>query len=317
MTRPERWQRAHGRLALAVTLAAAGLGALLPTPGLPAQVFMLAALVAVLGLPHGAADPLPGAAVFRPRLGPAWPLAFGGLYVLAALAVLGLWALWPAAVLLGFLLLAVAHFGAEDRAATGPLLPGRAGAALEAGLRGALPVALPVLFHGGEVAALFAALLPEIDAGAVAGTLPTLLGAPGVAYLAALAALGLGALWRGRPGLAAELAALVAAFAVLPPLLAFALYFCFWHAPRHTLGQAAAFAPEEAPGDLAAGLRRIARTALPMTVATVALAGAVFALSPAGLDAETVGLRVIFLGLAALTVPHVALAAVAGRVDRP
>lgn len=305
---PERWRRGHSRLALTATLAAAGLGALLPAPDLPAQLVVLAVLVALLGLPHGAADPLAGAALLRPRLGRVWPLAFGGLYLLAALAVLALWALWPAGLLLVFLALAVAHFGAEDVGASGPVLPGRAGAALEAGLRGAVPVALPVLVHAGETAALFAALLPGVDARTVASAFPPLAG-PGAVYPAALGALALWALGRGRLPLAAELAALVAAFVVLPPLLAFAVYFCLWHAPRHTLGQAARLAP----GDPAAGLRRIARTALPVTLATIGLAGAVFILRPTGLEAETAGLRVIFLGLAALTVPHIVLTAIEAR----
>ena len=316
MTRLERWHAGHARLALALTLPAAALGASLPAPGAGLQAGLLAGLVAVLGLPHGAVDHLSGKILLRPRFGWGWPLVFGGLYSLAALAVIGLWWLWPPGVLVGFLILAIVHFGAEDVASAPVLPPGRAGHAARVGragealVRGAVPVSLPVLFHPDATAALFAALLPEAPAEAVRPVLAALAPMAGghLAMLAALALAGLarGAAGRGRILIAVEIAALVAAFASLPVLLAFAVYFCLWHAPRHTLATVAAL--DDA--DLRAGLWRFVRAAVPLTVATIALGGAVWALRPAGLAPDAAALRVVFIGLAALTVPHVALGAV-------
>ena len=302
----ETWFRTHTHAALGVTLAAMGAWIALPPPGETARIAILAALVAVLGLPHGAVDHLQGRALLARPYGARWFAVFAGGYTLAAAAVIGAWIAWPTGLLIGFLLLAVAHFGGEDTAAS-RLTPRHESfptTLIEPTLRGAMPVVLPITFHPATTASHFAALLPTIPTATVADVLKALAPA-GWVVLAALAALAAAALGQRKVDLAAELAALVAVFAVLPPLMAFAVYFCVWHAPRHSLAVIASHGPAE----LGAGIAWFARSALPLTLVTIAIAGiAWFALRDTTSSAAAT-LQIVFIGLAALTVPHVALGA--------
>lgn len=301
---PQAWTVAQGRLALGVSLAALACGLVLPTPAAWVELALLAGLVGVLGLPHGAVDHLQGRALFAPRFGRAWPAAFAAAYLGAAALVIAAWAAWPPGLLVGFLALAVGHFGSEDTAAA-RLAPAKTLAGgLESALRGALPVMLPVTLQPATTATHFAALLPDTHAEAVTGVLATLAPA-GLAYLAMLTGYAVAAALRRRFDLVLETAVLAGVFTALPPLLAFAVYFCVWHAPRHSLAVIA----EQGARRLGRGVRDFARTAAPLTAVTLATAGATWLMlrPDAGADAAT--LQVVFIGLAALTVPHVGLAA--------
>ncbi len=300
-----RWRLAHTRVLACAALAAACLGALLPTPALGLQLGVLAVGVAVLGLPHGAVDP------WLVARNPGWA-RFGLAYVGLAVAVVALWLLLPAACLAVFLAVSALHFGLEDRE---PGLLPAALAPLETAARGALPVAGPILFHTSETAALFAFLVP-VDTGAIAALAHRAAATAGPVWLASLAAVASAHafVWRRqgdpRSGAAAlEIASLGLAAVVLPPLLFFGLYFCVGHSPRHALRTAAGFDP----GDPVRAARRWVARAAPLTALAVA-GGALgwMALSARGSSLEAAA-QVVFVGLAALTAPHLAVAASGGR----
>jgi Brp/Blh family beta-carotene 15,15'-monooxygenase len=300
------WFRAHTVAALILTLAAMALWLIVPAPGESARLAVLASLVAVLGLPHGAVDHVQGRDLLARRYGATWTAVFAAGYTLAAAAVIGAWVAWPPALLIGFLLLAVAHFGGEDTAAS-PLTSRHERfptALIEPALRGALPVVLPITFHPAATGAHFAALLPGTTAATVTQVLHTVAPA-GWVYLAGVGALAVTALARRNIYLALELAVLTGTFAVLPPLMAFAAYFCVWHAPRHSLTVIAS----HGPGRLTSGIAWFARTALPLTLVTVGLALVAWIPLHAATRADAATMQVVFIGLAALTVPHVALGA--------
>jgi len=300
------WQRAHTRAALLVTLVATAAWLALPPLGETGRLALLAGTIAVLGLPHGAVDHLQGRDLLAPRYGARWPAVFAAGYTLAAGGVIAAWIAWPPGLLIGFLLLAIAHFGAEDTAAS--RLTARTSrppaAWLEPALRGSLPVALPIAVHPTTTAAHFAALLPATTAASVTGVLGALAPAARV-WLAGVAVLAAAAVLRRKRRLAGELAVLTASFVVLPPLMAFTAYFCLWHAPRHSLAVIAS----RGSGGLGAGLAWFARSALPLTLVTIAIAGAAWVALRCTTSAVEASLQVVFIGLAALTVPHVALGA--------
>jgi len=109
------------------------------------------------------------------------------------------------------------------------------------------------------------------------------------------------ALWHRRwRGTALELGVLAVLFALTPPLVGFAVYFCCVHSARHVAA-------------IMSGLRQhmSANAMLLQTlVFTVAswLAGAAAIWWFADMaDPQPVILRVVFIGLAALTVPHMIL----------
>ncbi|MDJ0520820.1 MAG: Brp/Blh family beta-carotene 15,15'-dioxygenase [Planctomycetota bacterium] len=298
-----RWHARHTTAASFLTLAAAAAITLTGVPALGTQLVVLAGLVALTGLPHGAADHLPARDLLRPQFGRGWVAVFGAFYVGVAAFVLVAWLQFPPVMLTLFLLLAVQHFGAED---ANPAVYGRR-RLLPMVLHGLIPVAGAVLFHVEETATLFAWLLPGTSTVAVLDVLQTLaLGLP--LLLAAWAALALVNVLRGSAAgrrVALEIAALVALTAVAPPLLSFGIYFCGWHSVRHVLGEA-----HTLDGDRPwRGIARFARHAAPVTLGSIALGAAAYAITAAGATPDVALTRVLFIGLAAIAVPHIAIRA--------
>ena len=91
-------------------------------------------------------------------------------------------------------------------------------------------------------------------------------------------------------------------FAALPVLLAFGLYFCLDHSVRHAIRVAERFDPTSPR----AGFARFAARALPATLATVLFAGVAWLQWSPG-RSEAASIQILFVGLAALTLPHVAI----------
>ncbi|MCJ2134257.1 Brp/Blh family beta-carotene 15,15'-dioxygenase [Methylobacterium sp. J-026] len=263
---------------------------------LPREASWLVALTVViaLGVPHGALDGAVAAPLLRPRYGRAWFGIFAVPYLGLAALVLLAWQVAPLATLAGFLALSVLHFGAEDAG------PGRPWEAL---VRGGLPVALPALLHPAATAGIFAV---------VARTpMPQL---PAWWSVAAWLWLALAAIWilthRAVPAVRIEMTILAAAFAVLPPLTAFTLYFVGLHGPRHM--QALVRDPGRAPG--VDTMRRAVRAALPVFALTLLLGAGLWPLYAAGAsDAASNLLTVTLQMLSALTVPHMLLDRIAAR----
>ncbi len=302
----EGWVRGHAAWALGATAAAVAaawiIGATAPAGDAgPVGLVLATILVAVLGLPHGAVDHWQGREWLRPLLGHWWLAAFGGGYVAAAGLVVFAWSTWPPVLLGGFLVLAAAHFGSEDAATLPVTRPGPA-RHLETALRGAMPAVLPPLLHVEATAPLFAALLPATEPAAVAGVLEgaRVVLPPFIGALLVIAALGL---VRDARLAGAEIVVLLLLFASVPPLPAFALYFCAWHAPRHTL----AVLHDAGHRRLGPALLRFARGAAPLTALTIAIAAASWWLLRDAFGEQAALLQVVFIGLAALTVPHVLL----------
>ncbi|MBK1669276.1 hypothetical protein CKO28_14660 [Rhodovibrio sodomensis] len=303
---PASWQRGHRLAALGLTAGLLAVG-LWGAPGMTAQLVVLALTVALLGLPHGAVDHLQGRALLRPRLAGAWPAGFAGVYVGAAVLVIAGWAAAPPVLLLAFLALAILHFGAED-VEQDRLLATRAGRLAEGLLRGSIPVAGPVLFHPSATGQLFSLLTPGTSLQTIFAVVQAA-ALPATVLLSGASGLMIWAAWRNRGLLAAELGALLLLVAVLPPLLAFAGYFCFWHAPRHSLSVIARIAPR----DFRDGLRRFTASAIALTSLTIALAALAWILLDGGSQPARASVQVVFAGLAALTVPHVGLAIASAR----
>ena len=309
---------AWGGVAVSLLLAPALAGA-------PVWVLALPWLVsaAVLGLPHGAADPV---VPFRMRgeplrVGPV--VAFSAAYLAVSAAVLALWWASPVAAAVGFLVLTWAHWGQGDVFALRALgwdrhLAHRGQLALALVVRGALPMAVPLVAfpetYAEVVGAMAAAVAPGTEARAEAlilgldrGALAAALGALFAAYAAWGAVVAsrrsaprlregvqLGA-WRTLGLDLAEVAGLALFFAAVPPLWSVGVYFCLWHALRHL----ARLAPVVAGGSA----WRLAGLVTPATVGALALIGGL-AWATVGLGEPVAGVGVYLVGIAALTVPH-------------
>ncbi len=280
VTRVLRWQgRSFSAIALAAVvagLAGARLGAL-------QELLVAGVLTLLLGMPHGAFD-----AVFARRLFGvvgvrAWAL-FALLYIGLAAAVVGCWYLAPTPFLCAFLVFSAVHFGGDPPAGV-PVLA--------RGLYGGAVIVLPALGHRTELQQLL---------GWVAGPGSAAFVTPVLSQLAApwLAATALTCVLLARTSRAAacELAALAAVSVTAPPLVAFTIYFCAMHSPRHILRTLASL-----PG---AGLREALALALWPTLAVLtALAG--IGWLTRGMALAPWVMQLVFVGLAALTLPHMLL----------
>lgn len=271
--------------AVAFLLLAGVLLALAAAPGQGADAMPLALVagcIALLGVPHGALDPLLAQRAGLLRRGLA---TFMLGYLGAAALVCVVWWLAPTAALAGFLLMSIRHFAGDWR---GRLRPWQALAAASS------VIAAPVLFHPGSVTAHFAALVPD----AAAAGLVDWLRAPSVAALALLLPACLRAA-RERPVDAAELAALPSLAWAFEPLTFFVIYFCGLHSPRHLI---------EVLGTDAFDPKPVVLTILGTTAITLLGAAGAW-LSVMHVEFSERLLRVTFIGLAALTLPHMWLTA--------
>lgn len=270
--------------ALVAALAVGLLGPVsLPIP-LAVQVALLTAAVVILGLPHGSLDPWIArrAGLYRRSVG--W-IGFNLAYLALAGLVLLAWWLSPGPALAVFLLISAWHFSGDWENRLAPWQRLLAATAL---------LGMPAWFHPQAVADIFAVL-----SGSAGQVVAEGLRWVGVVALAGLAVVLATAARHRQRSVVIELGGLLILAAVAPPLIYFALYFCLLHSPRHLAAVFRRAAPKER--------RRLAIDALVYTLATLALAALVAFLALPGAELSHAGLQVVFIGLAALTVPHMAL----------
>ena len=258
---------------------------ILPSVDVTVQVITVGIGVAFVGLPHGAID-----AYIAQRDG-MWR-SIGGLavfatvYALVALSVIGAWILMPVLSLIAFLIISAWHFGAAANARN----------TIERWLFGSLLLSLPSFFHLASVAGLFEA---------ISGT-PARDLVPVLQVLAPVALIGVIAmLMRPRSGEplrridVATISGLVLFAWALPPLVYFAVYFCALHSPTHFQRVLRLVPSSERSGALT-------QTA-GFTVLTLFFAGIAFFVLSDTISLQQSTLQIVFIGLAALTVPHMFL----------
>ena len=246
------------------------------------QVALLIGGVALLGLPHGALDPLimrsTGLARTNRQLG-----GFIALYATIASVAALLWWFAPVAALAVYLLMSIWHFRNDWR----DELP-----ALQRLLAAAATVGAPALFQPRAVSEIFQYLVFGADASVIAEATAVagLCGIAGVVFSAARSI-------AKRLPLAVELLSLPLLAWFLPPILYFVVYFCALHSPRHLVETIAA---SKVSG------QSMVVTGSVFTALAIAAGGLAYALIP-GIDDRAALIGVVFIGLAALTVPHMIL----------
>jgi len=246
------------------------------------HINMLAAVAIVLaGIPHGTLDVEIAAAHFGQK-GITGKIRIIGGYLFCAAFMVFLWILLPELALISFLIISIVHFSRDWRGGVDPFLAMMVGWAL---------VALPALASPDDVAMIFAALTGSNNGAVIAA----LLGAASVP--AALGSL-VFAYWAFRHDdkqSALEVLACIVAALFLPPLVAFAIFFCGLHSPRHM-----ADALRET-GDLSP----LKKTAIICAVFALSLGlGVVMFLYQGDVPADMGIIRTAFILISTLTVPH-------------
>lgn len=252
-------------------------------PGFAVQLSILAPLVAILGLPHGALD-LPIAETLWPLDGWRGKLRFLAIYLGLAASVIVVWMLIPGVALATFLAYSALHFSDDWSQEALPLR----------WTGGVATIGAPALFHPDEVTTLFVYLAPPVAA-VFSANVAAVAGALGLCGFVATCILVPHA--RGRAAI--EQAILWSIGALLPPVLFFTVYFCGLHSLRHF----------HATIKSVPHARRALVTSALLS-GLVILVAAAFLQSQVGGDLDAlskVSVQTIFMGLAALTVPHMIL----------
>lgn len=296
-------------ITVAATVVADLLGARLAA--LP-ELLAAAVLLALLGMPHGALDVVFARQLFRLRNFKGWAV-FSMLYVGLAAAVVGVWWCAPTLFLCAFFVASALHFGGDLAGLRStPQAPEVRISAWVRVLYGGAVIVLPALAHGPELQRLIG-LLTGPESAAVVGPVLEQLAWPW------LAANLLACIWQVRQArqarqarplrlAALEMLALSVLSVAATPLVSFTVYFCAMHSPRHILRTLAAMPSMQVRGAL--------RLALWPTLAVLAaLAVGLGLLSSRPVQPSVV--QLVFVGLAALTLPHMLLLERSRRSELP
>jgi len=255
----------------------------------PVPFLLIAVCIFLLGVPHGAADTL----IFRhlcPAVGWVKQVIFGVCYLALTGVVVGLWVWSPLLFLAGLLILSARHFG-EDLQGAHPWLAWSYGFAV---------VLCPALLWQKAVQDLFADLvgLPAaVDFATVSHYGAWLALATLAAFLATHREAWNGAVIRITGW---SLITLIC----LQPMPGFSLYFCFWHSRLHLQRLHRLKILDASPATALA-------IALPMVMTAMGIGYIAYRFAHDWSDPYTV--RLIFVGLGALTLPHMLLVATLER----
>jgi len=264
--------------ALAWLTIVASLG--LPRLDVQVQLAVLSPVIFLLGVPHGALDTVFARQLTGIQSAAGWSL-FTIAYLAVAAFVVAVWWFAPGVFLATFLLISALHFSGDPEGAT---------PASFRLLYGGAVVFCPLALHAVEVTELFAYLAGVSAAQAIVATLQW-------AAWPWVAAICIAALVGAKRDLARsiELVSMTALLIFTPPLIGFTIFFCCMHSARHILRTR-----DYCQAGTLAHLARIA--AWPMLVTGACVAVAWWLTDGKPLDMRFV--QLLFVGLAALTVPH-------------
>ena len=260
-------------------------------------------LILVIGVSHGSLDHIKGKRLLK-IFDIKNVFFFYVSYILLAIFIIIAWVLLPAISLLLFLVVASYHFGKEDTQflTTNNNLINQ----LLFFFKGSLIILAPMFFHFDETVAIYKFLLVEDEAfytildyietnkilliGIVLSTLSSVL-------------LFIKEFEIKKFVIFLDYFSIIILNYYLSPLVAFTLYFCFLHSLRHTI----TLIFEIDNFDFNSGLIKFLKKALPLTILT-----AIFCLVSLFFlnniyDLNSSILKVIFIGLASLTFPHILL----------
>ena len=247
-------------------------------------------LITTIGISHGSLDNFKGAKLLK-ILNIKNKLLFYFIYIFVSLVIISSWLMFPLFTLTIFLIVAAYHFGKED-SVFGKINKFKF-LNLLLFLKGSLIILAPLYFHHYETIQIFEIL--EVKSTQYNSSL-----------IIILISLSLISNFFINKNI---LLSLLDSFTVIilninfEPLLAFTVYFCFLHSIRHSLS----LIQDMNNTNLKKGLISFLKKALPLTIITAfGFLIAVFLLNEYYLLDSAI-LKVVFIGLASLTFPHILL----------
>ena len=252
-------------------------------------------LILTIGISHGSLDHIKGRKLLK-ILGLKSSIFFYIGYLMIVLITIIIWFLFPKFLLFLFLILASFHFGKEDS----EFINKNKNFELVYFLKGSLVIVSPLLFHKNETLLIFQSLNFDISENILINNLM-------LYYLIFLSFasnffLSLNKSFDIKSLLLMDFLSILILNYFLNPILAFTVYFCFLHSIRHSISLI-----KKIDKNIKKGFPIFFKKALPLTIITIF--GYLFALNFLNnyneLDESIY--KVIFIGLASLTFPHILL----------
>ena len=260
-------------------------------------------LILIIGVSHGSLDHIKGKKLLE-LFNIKSTYVFYIAYILISAAVIVAWILLPSMTLILFLIIASYHFGKED---TQFLINDRSYfTQILYFFKGFLIILSPLYFHFQETIAIFKLLLIDneifysslnfietnkvIQIGIFCSTLSSIF-------------LFLKNFEIKKFVVFLDYFSILILNWYLSPLLAFTVYFCFLHSIRHSIS----LAIELDPNSVVNGFRLFVKKALLLTILTGVFSFIALYLLSNSYNLDSAILKIIFIGLASLTFPHILL----------
>ena len=250
-------------------------------------------LISIIGVSHGALDHIKGYKLMEVyKINNKY--LFYPVYIFCCLLVIFFWIIFPSVTLILFLLVASYHFGKED-SCVGSIVKKKF-INLFYLFKGSVVVVAPLFFHTEETLQIFKILGDNLIMTHENFLVSLLL----ISFIANFFIMQ----WSNNSGF--FLADWVTIFTLnifFSPLVAFTIYFCFLHSVRHSFG----LIYEINKKNFKNGLKKFLKRALPLTLVTAILfIFGVYILTNYYVLDDAI-MKVIFIGLASLTFPHILL----------
>ena len=260
-------------------------------------------LILIIGISHGSLDHIKGKKLLRLfRIKSTY--IFYVIYILISAVVIVTWMILPSITLILFLVIASYHFGKED---TQFLINNRSYfTQVLYFFKGFLIILAPLYFHFQETIAIFKLLLIDnevfysslnfiesnkvIQIGIICSTLSSIF-------------LFLKNFEIKKFVIFLDYFSILILNYYLSPLIAFTVYFCFLHSIRHSIS----LAIDLDPNSLVNGCRLFFKKALPLTILTAFFSFIALYMLSYSNNLDDAILKIIFIGLASLTFPHILL----------
>ena len=260
-------------------------------------------LILIIGISHGSLDHIKGKKLLR-LFSIKSTYIFYVIYILISAVVIVTWMILPSMTLILFLIIASYHFGKED---TQFLINNRSYfIQILYFFKGFLIILAPLYFHFQETIAIFKLLLINnetfyssldfietnnvIQIGIFCSTLSSIF-------------LFLKNFEIKKFVVFLDYFSILILNYYLSPLIAFTVYFCFLHSIRHSIS----LAIELDPNSIVNGFKLFVNKALPLTILTAIFSFIALYLLNNSFNLDSAILKIIFIGLASLTFPHILL----------
>ena len=260
-------------------------------------------LILSIGISHGALDNIKGKKLFKIFEITNFSIFYSS-YIVIAIAIIILWIIIPALSLIIFLVVASYHFGKEDTQFL--VIENSYFNQLLFLIKGSLIILAPMYFHFDETISIFKLLLVENESfyeylnhienykilfsGILLATFANiLLFAKNYEFK--------------KFSIFLDYFSIIIINYYFSPLIAFTLYFCFLHSIRHSI----TLMLELNGTDLNVGFRLFMKKALPLTILTIIFCLIALYFLNNSYNFNSSILKIIFIGLASLTFPHILL----------